>query len=79
MEITLADFTLWVVVGSFVLVPLMSLVSRAMQARTERRAREDVVICRLCLHAFEEKSHVNLVNCPECGAANEKGRARWPE
>jgi rubrerythrin len=34
------------------------------------------VICRLCLHPFEDTSHVSTVDCPVCGAVNEKGRSR---
>ncbi len=76
MELTLGEFTLYVVVATFVLVPLLSFVSRRLHARVEKRAQADVVICRLCLHAFEDRSHVSIVHCPGCGAANEKGRSR---
>jgi len=76
MELTLGEFTLYVVTGAFLLVPLLSFISRTLHARVEKRAQADVVICRLCLHAFEDRSHVGIVSCPGCGAANEKGRSR---
>lgn len=76
MELTLADFVLYVVLGCFILVPVLAVVSRTLHGRVERRALGNRVICRLCLHAFEDGSHVRAVDCPVCGAANEKGRSR---
>ena len=76
MKLSLADFVMYVVVGSFLLVPLLALVSRMLHNRVEKRALAHVVICRLCLHAFEDASHVRTVDCPVCGATNEKGRSR---
>ncbi|MES2923352.1 MAG: hypothetical protein V4819_17485 [Verrucomicrobiota bacterium] len=76
MELTLADFVLYIVLGSFALVPIFAGVSRTLHGRTEKRSLANRVICRLCLHAFEDTSHVRTVACPVCGAANEKGRSR---
>ena len=76
MELSLAEFVLMVVFGSCGLVVLCTLVSRTMHARAESRSLARRLICRLCLHAFEENSRAKLVHCPQCGAANEKGRSR---
>ena len=76
MELTLADFVLYVVLGSFALVPLFAVVSRTLHGRTEKRSLANRVICRLCLHAFEDTSHLPSVPCPLCRAENEKGRSR---
>ncbi len=76
MELTLTEFVFNVVLGSFALVPVLAVISRTMHARTEARSRANRVICRLCLHAFEDNSHVGIVHCPVCNAANEKGRSR---
>lgn len=76
MDLTLADFVLFVLLGVFVLVPFPAVVSRTLHARAEKRSLANRVICRLCLHAFQDSSHVNTVNCPICGATNEKGRSR---
>ena len=76
MELTLADFVLYVVLGCFALVPIFAVISRTLHNRTEKRSLANRVICRLCLHAFEDTSHVRTVNCPVCHAANEKGRSR---
>ena len=76
MELTLADFVLHVLLGSCALVLFFAVVSRFLHARVEKRALANRVICRLCLHAFEDTSHMNTADCPVCGAANEKGRSR---
>jgi len=76
MDLTLAEFVLFVLLGSCGLMLFLAIVSRMLHARKERRSLANRVICRLCLHAFEDTSHVGTVVCPMCGAANEKGRSR---
>lgn len=76
MELKLADFVFYVVSSCFVIVPILVIISRALHARTENQALANRVICRLCLRAFEDSSHVKTVHCPACGTVNEKGRSR---
>ncbi len=76
MELRLADFVVFVLVGSFSLMLVFATVSRLLHLRAERRSLANRVICRLCLHAFEDRSHVGTVDCPMCGTVNEKGRSR---
>jgi predicted Zn-ribbon and HTH transcriptional regulator len=76
MELKLADFVLYIVVGCFLLVPVIAVISRTLHAKVDRRALANRVICRLCLHAFEDSSHVKTVHCPACGAKNEKAPGR---
>ena len=76
MELTLADFVLFVIFGTAFLVLLFTMCSRTLHARSESRSLRDRVICRLCLHAFQNHGHDKIVSCPRCGAANEKGRGR---
>ncbi len=76
MELTLADFVFYVVLGCLALVPIFAVISRTRHLRAENRALARRVICRLCLHAFEDSSHLRTVACPVCGAMNEKGRSR---
>jgi hypothetical protein len=51
-------------------------ISRTLHARSESRSLAGRVICRLCLPAFDDHGYSEVVNCPACGAANEKGRSR---
>ena len=76
MDLSLADFVLFVVFGTCALVLLATAVSRTLHARAESLSLAQRVVCRLCLHAFEDRSHRSVVACPQCAAANEKGRSR---
>jgi hypothetical protein len=76
MDLTLANFVLFVLLASFALVPFLAVVSRTLHARAETRSLANRVICRLCLHAFEDASHLKTVDCPICRTTNEKGRSR---
>jgi predicted Zn-ribbon and HTH transcriptional regulator len=76
MELTLAEFVSMVVLGSGALVLWFTVVSRTLHARSEARSLARRVICRLCLHAFEDDSPQRVLRCPHCGAATERGRSR---
>ncbi len=76
MELTLTDFVLFTLVGSCALVLVFTLISRTFHARAETRSAAKRIVCRLCLHAFEEASGAKTVACPHCGATNERGRCR---
>lgn len=76
MDLTLADFVLFALFGCCALVMGLTVVSRTLHARSESRSLARRVVCRLCLHAFEDSGHGRIVHCPLCGAANEKGRSR---
>jgi Zn finger protein HypA/HybF involved in hydrogenase expression len=76
MELTLTDFVLLVLAGAGSTVLLLTMASRLFHARSEAQSLMTRVVCRLCLHAFEDRTHRDIVNCPHCGAANEKGRGR---
>jgi hypothetical protein len=76
MELSIAEFVLLALGGSCALVVICTVISRTLHARAESKSLAHRVICRLCLHAFEDASHVKIVHCPQCHAANEKGRSR---
>ncbi len=76
MDLTLADFVLFLLLGTSALVVLLSAASRTLHNRAEARSLARRVICRLCLHAFETRERAKIVDCPHCGVANERGRSR---
>ncbi|KAB2641965.1 MAG: hypothetical protein DVB25_00125 [Verrucomicrobia bacterium] len=76
MELTLIEFVRLALAGSLTLVLLSALISRFFHARSKRQAMARRVICRLCLHAFEDSSHGSTVVCPACGATTARGRHR---
>ena len=76
MDLTLAEFVRLALGGSLGLVLLAALLSRFFHDRCERQALARRVICRLCLHAFEDSSQGATVQCPACGAMTERGGRR---
>ena len=76
MDLTLADFVLFVLLGTSSLVVFFAIVSRTLHRQSEKRSLARRVICRLCLYAFETGDTAKIVNCPHCGAATERGRGR---
>ncbi len=76
MDLSLNSFVLTVLLGSAMLVVLFAIISRTLHARAEAKSLANRIICRLCLHVFEDHSHADIVHCPRCNAANERGRSR---
>jgi ribosomal protein S27E len=73
MVLTITDFVMWTLMGSSGLMLACALFSRYLHARAEHRGLARRVICRLCLHAFEDSSRDTNVRCPACGALTAKG------
>ncbi len=76
MDLTLADFVLFVLLGTSSLIVIFAIGSRTLHNRVEGNSLARRVICRLCLYAFETRDSAKTVDCPHCGAANERGRSR---
>jgi len=76
MELSFTEFVWFVLMGSGGLILLLVVASRTLHARAESRSLAQRIICRLCLHAFEDHGSQKIVKCPQCGAANERGRSR---
>lgn len=76
MDFSLPEFVLWALVVPMILVGFFTLISRLSQRAGERRAVKGRIVCRLCLHAFEDHGSASLPECPGCGALNERGRSR---
>jgi len=77
MELTIPDLVVLIIAGSGLAVLAVSLVSRWRHARAEAQSLRNRLICRLCLHSFSDDQHTprgRIIECPICGAANEKSR-----
>lgn len=73
MELTITEFVLWVLLGSAATVLACALASRWLHRRAEHRGRTRRVVCRMCLHAFEDSSRDEVVKCPACGIPTGRG------
>lgn len=76
MDLSLSEFVTLIVAGAFGLVALFTAISRVVRARTEHHGLAHRVICRLCLHAFEDPGHGRIVDCPACHAATPRRGAK---
>jgi rubrerythrin len=72
MTLTLAEFVLMVLIGSGALILMSAIASRTLHARAEKRSLRRRMVCRLCLHAWENRdAAAKVAACPACGATNE--------
>ena len=76
MELTLTQWVVGVLSLSMGLVLLFWWIGRSRTRAAERVSLRRRVVCRLCLHAFEVSGGPDPVDCPICGARNERGRPR---
>jgi len=76
IELTLTELVLSVLGISMGLVVLITWVSRSNARHQEHVALRSRVICRLCLHVFEDHGTSRQIECPACGSKNERGRDR---
>jgi len=74
IELTLTELVVGVLGISMGLIAFFTWLSRGDARRRERIALRQRVICRLCLHVFEDHGTSKLVDCPACGSKNERGR-----
>jgi hypothetical protein len=74
IELTLTELALAAVGLAMLSVVLFGGLGRWRQAAGERRAARCRIICRDCGHAWQDESRERIVECPECGVRNRKGR-----
>lgn len=72
MEFTLTEFALTVICASGAIVCLLSFLSWWTARQNEKRSLRMRIICRLCLHAYEESEDVGLSQCPDCRTQNKR-------
>lgn len=68
IEISLTDLAVVVLGISMIMVIFFAWLSRWTEAKNEKRALRDRVICRLCLAVFDAAGRETEQSCPECGA-----------
>lgn len=58
------------------LVAVLWLVGERRRRRKEKALLANTVLCRICGEIFEDEAEEELVDCPACGAKNERERIR---
>jgi len=76
IEVTLSEFVVWALMISCALTGLFIFTSRLSRRGNAFRGLRHRIVCRLCLHAYEDHGSARTPECPQCGALNERGRDR---
>ena len=71
IEVSLSNLLILGMVIGLAMLGLIWLMAVTRQRRFERRAREDLVSCRICGNIYENVQKQNLTACPRCGSLNE--------
>ncbi|MFD2257960.1 hypothetical protein ACFSSA_14860 [Luteolibacter algae] len=74
MDLTLNELVMSIVLGSLLIVSVLSVGSRLLHSRSEVKLARMRTTCRLCGHVFLNDSSGNLIHCPSCDALNRKQR-----
>ncbi len=72
MELTLNEMVLGVIFASLVFIGGISVVSRTLHWKAERRLDRMRTVCRLCGHVFISGHEGNLNHCDVCDALNRR-------
>lgn len=76
IELTLEDFILWAVCVPLVGVGIYTVMASLRHRSDGKRAKNDVIHCRVCGHLYQDRSREKSPVCPECHRANDRGRSR---
>ena len=76
IELTLEDFLMWVVGAPLVGVGLYTLLAGLRRKYKARKAKNNVISCRVCGHLYQDSSSEKCPACPDCGRINDRGRSR---
>lgn len=79
MELSLNELVIGLVAGSMLLVLLFAFISRGHRLGGLSRATARMVVCRLCLHTYEQQDRSAVSECPMCGARNQRRQDRVRE
>lgn len=76
IELTLTGLAMWSLAGTMVIIVFFSWISRWSNRNAERRSLRQRMHCPVCLQVYEDPATRQVGHCPNCGAANERGRNR---
>ena len=74
IELSLSEYCLAIIIGSFVLVAIFGWISQFAHQNAERRGRRARFVCDLCLTTWEDRTKEKFVDCPHCGRMCRRSR-----
>ena len=74
LEISFEDLAISVLVFSMLVLGFLLVGRNSTDRQQRRRTLRSIISCDVCGHLFKDNSGEKIVDCPECGRANQRGR-----
>ncbi|HSJ03785.1 MAG: hypothetical protein ACAI34_25590 [Verrucomicrobium sp.] len=74
IHVSLTTLLLLGMAAGITLLGVFWLIAVCVERRQESRLREDLVLCRICGHIYENGEKKPVTACPKCGSLNEARR-----
>ena len=75
-EISFNDLAISVVSFTLVILGFFQFGRISATLQRKRKARREVIQCSVCGNLYKDTTGERVVECPECGRANRRGRDR---
>lgn len=72
IETTLTEFAITVLIGTFLILMLITGSQMLSQKIHRIRMRKASITCRACSHVWKNPRREKLPECPQCGRANRR-------
>lgn len=76
IPVSLSTLVMLGMVAGIALLGVLWLIAVWRERRHERRARAELVQCRVCGNIYENSERKNITACAACGSLNEASRPR---
>lgn len=73
LEISFEDFIITVLALSLLVLLILLLSCNSTYRQSRRKALRRIITCSVCGHVYSDESGDKIVDCPECGRANQRG------
>jgi hypothetical protein len=74
LEISFQDLAISVLAFSILALGFLLVGRNATERQVRRRSSRSIITCDVCGHLFKDSSTDKVVDCPECGRSNQRGR-----
>ncbi len=74
LEISFQDLAISTLVFSMLILGFLLIGRNSTERQVRRRSARSIMTCDVCGHLFIDNSAEKLVDCPECGRSNQRGR-----
>ena len=74
IEISFDDLAITVLVLTFLSLLFLMVSYNSTRRQMRRRSLRRIMTCNICGHVYSDESGDKIVDCPECGRANQRGR-----